>query len=70
MKIRTIAIDDEPPAHQLVREHILKTPFLELTGAFTNPLEALDYLSEHAVDLILLDIHMPDLTGLEFARTL
>lgn len=70
MKIRTIAIDDEPPALQLVREHILKTPFLELVGAFNNPLEALDYLADHSVDLILLDIHMPDLTGLEFARTL
>jgi two-component system response regulator LytT len=70
MKIRTVAIDDEPPALQLVREHILKTPFLELAGAFDNPLDALDYLADHEVDLILLDIQMPDLTGLEFARAL
>jgi DNA-binding LytR/AlgR family response regulator len=70
MKIRTIAIDDEPPALQLVREHILKTPFLELAGAFDNPLDALEYIAETPVDLILLDIHMPDLTGLEFARSL
>jgi DNA-binding LytR/AlgR family response regulator len=70
MKIRTIAIDDEPPALQAVRDYILKTPFLELAGAFDNPLDALEYLAENPADLILLDIHMPDLTGLEFARAL
>jgi two-component system response regulator LytT len=70
MKIRTIAIDDEPPALQLVRDHILKTPFLELAGSFSNPLDALEFLAENPVDLILLDIHMPDLTGLELARSL
>ena len=70
MKIRTIAIDDEPPALQLVREHILKTPFLEMAGTFDNPLDALEFLAENHVDLILLDIHMPDLTGLEFARSM
>ncbi|MGW8315827.1 MAG: LytR/AlgR family response regulator transcription factor [Bacteroidales bacterium] len=70
MKIRTIAIDDEPPALELVRRNIEKTPFLELLGTFDNPLDSIDILSNNEVDLILLDIHMPDLTGVEFARSL
>ena len=70
MKLRTIAIDDEPLALRLVSEYIDKTPFLELFGAFDNPLDAIDFLSTQAVDLIFVDIQMPDLTGIEFARSL
>ncbi|MFZ5939906.1 MAG: LytR/AlgR family response regulator transcription factor [Bacteroidota bacterium] len=70
IKLRTIAIDDEPPALKLVSDNIRKTPFLELTGAFDNPIDAIDFLQEHTADLILLDIHMPDLTGIEFLRSL
>lgn len=70
MKMRTIAIDDEPLALRLVSEYIDKTPFLELFGAFDNPLDAIDFLSTQAVDLIFVDIQMPDLTGIEFARSL
>ncbi len=70
MKLRTIAIDDEPLALRLVSEYISKTPFLELVGAFDNPLDAIDFLSTKAVDLIFVDIQMPDLTGIEFARSL
>ncbi|RKD87701.1 LytR/AlgR family response regulator transcription factor [Mangrovibacterium diazotrophicum] len=68
MKIRTITIDDEPLALQLLSGYVEKTPFLELTGSFDNPLDAMDYLSGNEVDLIVLDIQMPDLTGIEFAR--
>ena len=68
MKIRTITIDDEPLALQLLSGYVEKTPFLELTGSFDNPLDAMDYLSGNEVDLIILDIQMPDLTGIEFAR--
>lgn len=70
MKLRTIAIDDEPLALRLVSEYIGKTPYLELVGAFDNPLDAIDFLSSQAVDLIFVDIQMPDLTGIEFARSL
>lgn len=70
MKIRTIAIDDEPLALDLVAEHIRKTPFLELAGLYDNPLNAIDFLSDESVDLIFLDIQMPDLTGIEFTRSL
>jgi len=70
MKLRTIAIDDEPLALRLVTDYIEKTPFLELISAFDNPLDAIDFLSTQSVDLIFVDIQMPDLTGIEFARTL
>jgi len=70
MKLRTIAIDDEPLALRLVSDYISKTPFLELVGAFDNPLDAIDFLSSQSVDVIFVDIQMPDLTGIEFARSL
>lgn len=70
MKLKTIAIDDEPLALRLVGDYIEKTPFLELAGSFDNPLDAIDFLSNNSVDLIFVDIQMPDLTGIEFARSL
>ena len=70
MKLRTLALDDEPLALKLVTDYIRKTPFLELAGEFDNPLDAVDFLSEEVVDLIILDIQMPDLTGVEFIRSL
>lgn len=66
--IRTIAIDDEPLALQLVTGYIKKTPFLEFAGAFDNPRGAMEFLEHSAVDLVFLDIQMPDLSGTEFAR--
>jgi two-component system, LytTR family, response regulator LytT len=68
--IRAVAIDDEPLALQLVSGYIKKTPFLELAGAFDNPLSAMEFIEQEAVDLLFLDIQMPDLTGIEFARIL
>jgi DNA-binding LytR/AlgR family response regulator len=70
MKLKTIAIDDEPLALRLVTDYVSKTPFLELVGSFDNPLDAIDFLSKQSVDLIFVDIQMPDLTGIEFARSL
>jgi DNA-binding LytR/AlgR family response regulator len=68
--ITAIAIDDEPLALQLVAGYIEKTPGLTLAGRFDNPLDAMEFLSREAVDLIFVDIQMPDLTGLEFTRSL
>lgn len=68
--IRAIAIDDEPLALQLITGYIEKTPGLKLTGSFDNPLDAMEFITKEAVDLIFVDIQMPDLTGLEFTRTL
>jgi len=68
--IKTIAIDDEPLALQLVSSYIKKTPTLELAGTFDNPIDAMEFLDTNQVDLIFLDIEMPDLNGLEFTRIL
>jgi two-component system response regulator LytT len=68
--ITAIAIDDEPLALQLVSGYIGKTPGLKLIGKFDNPLDAADFLNEQSVDLIFVDIQMPDLSGVEFTRLL
>lgn len=68
--IKTIAIDDEPLALKLVEGYISKTPFLELGASFDNPLDAIDFIRDTSVELIFLDIHMPDLSGVEFTRLL
>jgi two-component system, LytTR family, response regulator LytT len=68
--IKTIAIDDEPLALKLVVGYIQKTPFLELLGSFDNPLSAMEFMGQNKVDLIFLDIQMPDLTGTQFVRTI
>jgi two-component system, LytTR family, response regulator LytT len=68
--IKTIAIDDEPLALKLVKGYIEKTPFLELTGVFDNPLSAMEFIEDHEVQLMFVDIQMPDLKGTEFVRTL
>ena len=57
-------------ALRLVSDYVSKTPFLELVGAFDNPIDAIDFLSAQSADLIFVDIQMPDLTGIEFARSL
>jgi len=66
--ITTIAIDDEPLALQLVTGYIEKTPGLKLMGKFDNPLDAGEFLAGAPVDLIFVDIQMPDLSGIEFTR--
>lgn len=66
--IRTIAVDDEPLALQLITGYIEKTPFLELAGDFESSIDAIDYISHGDTGLAFLDIQMPDLTGTEMAR--
>lgn len=68
MKIRCIAIDDEPFALEILADDIQKIPYLVLVGKFSSPIEALNILK--GVDLIFLDIQMPTLTGTQFLRTL
>ncbi len=68
--IQTIAIDDEPLALQLVTGYIQKTKFLNFLGGFDNPVSAMEFLESHPVDLVFLDIQMPDLIGTEFVRNL
>lgn len=70
MTLNCIAVDDEPLALGLVGAFIEKTPFLNLTGRYSSAVAALQALITNPVDLIFLDIQMPDLTGLELARVL
>lgn len=66
--MKAIAIDDEPIALDLIRRHTEAVPDLELLGTFLSSREALAYLQKVEVNLIFLDIKMPDMNGLEVAR--
>ncbi|MGV8879408.1 MAG: LytR/AlgR family response regulator transcription factor [Sphingobacteriaceae bacterium] len=68
--MKAIAIDDEPIALDIIRSHATKVPFLELKASFTDAFKALDYLQKETVDLIFLDIKMPDISGIEFVNSL
>ncbi len=68
--LNCLAVDDEPLALGLVCAFIEKTPFLNLVGRYTSAVEALQGLHELEVDVLFLDIQMPDLTGIELARVL
>jgi DNA-binding LytR/AlgR family response regulator len=68
--LKCMVIDDEPLAIQLLQNHISKVPFLELAYTYNNPLEALMSLNSSPVDLIFLDIQMPQLTGIQFMKLL
>nr|WP_121271394.1 LytTR family DNA-binding domain-containing protein [Pedobacter schmidteae] len=70
MTLNCIAVDDEPLALGLICSFIEQTPFLKLVGGFSSGIKALEALNESDIELIFLDIQMPDLTGLQLARTL
>lgn len=67
-KIRTCVIDDEPLAAELIAGYIRRTAFLELEGVYSSAQEAVQSIMKGRVDLVFLDIQMPMLGGLEFAR--
>lgn len=66
--IRCLAVDDESYASDIIAAFINKTPFLELVGTTTNAFEALNLVQEGKVDLVFLDIQMPELTGIQFLK--
>ncbi|MCH5347305.1 MAG: response regulator transcription factor [Muribaculaceae bacterium] len=70
MNIRTLLIDDEPIALEKLRKYAGRVPSLEVVGACNNGLEALALLADTEVDLIITDIDMPDLNGIDLARSL
>src|SRR6476469_8159035 len=69
-KIKCIIVEDEPLAVKVLSDYIMQVPFLELQQAFKDAILATDYLHEHTVDLIFLDIHLPKLKGMAFLKTL
>ena len=68
--IRVLAIDDEPLALRQLTTYIQKVPFLELAGQCQSALQARDILESEVIDAIFCDIHMPDLSGMDFVRQL
>lgn len=67
--IKCIAIDDEPLALQQIAGYIRKTPFLDLKGEFDSAIKAVSFLQENEIDLMFVDINMPDLNGLDFVKS-
>ena len=65
-----LIVDDEFLARKLLQDYVSKIPELQLAGTAQNAFEAFSFCKEHHVDIVLLDIHMPDLNGIELARTL
>lgn len=70
MKLRCIAVDDEPLALRVIESHIEKLTDVELVAKCSNAIEAMELIRNKAVDLIFLDIQMPELTGIEFIKSL
>ncbi len=70
MKKTCLIVDDEPLARKLIASHISKIESLELVGACVNAIDAGNFLQKRKVNLLFLDIQMPEVTGLQFLRTL
>jgi DNA-binding LytR/AlgR family response regulator len=68
--LKAIAIDDEPMALEVIKAHANKVTFVQLKETFVSAMEALEYIKTHPVDLVFLDINMPDITGLDFSQIL
>src|SRR3990170_8940906 len=68
--MKAIAIDDEPIALDIIRSHASKVPFLDLKAGFTDAFKALEYLQKENIDLLFLDIKMPDISGIDFFNSL
>lgn len=66
--LKCCVIDDEPLASQLIASYIEKTPFMQLVGTYSSAQEAIKTILDNQVDLVFLDIEMPQLNGLEFAK--
>lgn len=68
MAFKCIIVDDEPPATRILENYIGKVNFLEKAGIFNDSLKALEFLNSNSVDVIFLDIQMPQLTGLQLSK--
>lgn len=70
MTYTCLIVDDEPPSHQVLKSHVQRIPNLELIASFYNANDAGAFLKSNSVDILLLDIQMPEVTGIEFLRSL
>jgi len=69
MKLKCLIVDDEPIARKLLEEYVSDIDFLELQGKVENPIKAAAFLKGNSVDLIFLDVNMPQVSGIDFLRT-
>ncbi len=70
MEIRCVAIDDEPLALELMKEYVSKFPVLKLIQTFDDAISGVEFLRNAVIDLLFLDINMPDITGIDLVRSL
>ncbi len=68
--LRAIAIDDEPIALEVIKNLSAKISFIKVTAFFTNAFDAITYLQHEKIDLIFLDIKMPDISGIDFLKSI
>lgn len=68
MNLTCWIIDDEPLAIELLESYVAKTSFLKLTGSYSSAISAMQDLTSQSVDIVFLDIQMPEISGMEFAR--
>jgi two-component system LytT family response regulator len=68
--MRCVLVDDEPKALEIIQNYVKRVPFLEVAGAFREPVQALQFLAGNPVDLVFLDINMPDMSGIQFLNAL
>ena len=70
MKLRCLLVDDEPPALEVLRFYISNMPMLEIAGECNHAIAAFEFLQRHSVDILFLDIKMPQLSGTDFLKSL
>ena len=68
--INCIIVDDEPHAIEVLDHYIKQTPHLHLIASFTNPIGALQLLAQQKIDLVFLDIQMPEISGIDFIKAI
>lgn len=70
MALKCVAIDDEPLALELIKNYVNRFPSLEMVRVFEDAISGAEFLNQNSVDLLFLDVNMPDITGVELAKSL
>lgn len=70
LKLDCLIVDDEPLAQEVLENYISRTPSLRLAGKCSNVIEATEFIKNHQIDVLFLDIQMPEVTGIEFIKTI
>lgn len=68
--MKCIIVEDQVPAQRILQKYVQDFGSLQLEGVFTNALQALEYLQNHSVDIVFLDVHLPKLSGIDFIKAL